>query len=158
VSAAARLALLLAGAALLSGCLASRPVGGSASPGAGPAALGSFAVRSSALGDATVTPTTCTAGDREMFLGGEFSDPASGLVVRLVVDPLDGPAVRLYSTAAEFERSVVFHRAECGVFHFSLNSTGWRVNEVNDYRLTLELDCSRAGESLKGSASATHCH
>jgi len=158
VRAAASLALPLAAAALLPGCLTSQPVAGTGTPAGTQAALGSFAVASKTLGDAVVTPTACTGGDREQFLGADLTAAGSSLVVRLVVDPLEGPAVRVFASEAQFDRTVVFRRAECGVFHFSLDSTGWRVNDLNDYRLTLELDCSRPGESLKGSASATHCH
>ena len=60
--------------------------------------------------------------------------------MRLVVDPLGDAAVRVFSAAAPFERSVVFRRGECGVFHFSLDSTGWSINDVDDYAVTLQLD------------------
>ena len=150
--------LPLGGITLLAGCLASRPVGGSNASPAGPSALGSISVSSKLLGDQVLAPSACTAGDREFFLGADFKNQTSNLVVRLVVDPLDGPAVRIFLADAQFDRTVVFRRSECGVFHFSLDSTGWRVNELNDYRVTLQLDCSRPGESISGSASATHCH
>jgi len=65
--------------------------------------------------------------------------------------------VRVFSTEAPFDRSVVFRRSDCAVFHFSLDSTGWRVNDVEDYRVTLQLDCSRPGERVSGSASSSHC-
>ncbi len=151
-------ALPLGWTVLLAGCLSGGPVGGGPGQSGQPVALGSFAVTSATLGDATLAPTSCTAGDRQLFLGADFASESNGLVLRLVVDPIEGPAVRLYAAGEPFDRSVVFHRSECGIFHFSLDSTGWRVNDVNDYRLTLELDCSRPGESLKGSASTTHCH
>jgi hypothetical protein len=77
--------------------------------------------------------------------------------VRLVVDPRDGPAVRVFSIDAQFDKTAVFRRPDCQVFHFSLDTTGWRVNDVYDYRVTLQLDCSREGEAIKGEASATHC-
>jgi hypothetical protein len=145
---------LLAASLLLSGCLSSTPVPEIAS-GAG---LGSFAVASQTVGDHTLVPTACTSGDRQFFLGGDFKTAGSDLVVRLVVDPLGAPAVRVFSTEAEFDKSVVFKRADCSVFHFSLDTTGWRVNDVYDYQLTLQLDCSKPGESLRGTASTTHCH
>lgn len=150
--------LVLGGIALCAGCLSSRPVGDSAVSPAQPSALGSFTVSSQVLGNQVFTPSACTAGDREFFLGADFKGGDSTLILRLVVDPLDGPAVRIFSTDAQFDRSVVFRRSDCAVFHFSLDSTGWRVNDMNDYRLTLQLDCSRPGESLRGSASTTHCH
>jgi len=144
---------------ILAGCLSSRPVPEFAgATGSASQALGSFTIASPVLGQKTLSPTSCSAGDHQFFLGADFSDPASGLVLRLVVDALEGPAVRLYAADAEFDKSVVFRRAECSVFHFSLDSTGWRVNKVYDYRLTLQLDCSRAGDSIVGSLSSTHCH
>ena len=109
------------------------------------------------LGDHLLAASECTAGDRQLFLGADFATWSSPLVVRLVVDPLDGPAVRVFSTDAQFDETVVFRRSDCQVFHFSLERTGWRINDVTDYRVTLQLDCSRPGESLKGSASSTHC-
>ena len=151
------LVLPLGGWVLLAGCLSSQPIGGSKASAENPPALGSFTVSSQVLGNQALTPSSCTAGDRQLFLGADFATPASTVVVRLVVDPLDGPAVRVFSTDAQFDRTVVFHRSDCQVFHFSLDSTGWRVNDVYDYRVTLQLDCSRDGESIKGEASATHC-
>ncbi len=127
--------------------------------GAPAGALGSFTVSSPLLGEATVSPTACAAGDLQQFLGGDFHDPVSNLVVRVVVDPLDGPAARLFHLEDRFRRSVVVRRAECSVFHFSLEHTGVTINDVRDYRLSLELDCALAdGTTVRGSASSTHCH
>ena len=151
------LAFPLVGCVLLTGCFSSKPIGGQGAPDGNPPTLGTFAVTSQVLGDHVLAPSECTAGDRQHFLGADFATPASTVVVRLVVDPLDGPAVRVFSTDAQFDRTVVFRRPDCRVFHFSLDSTSWRVNDVYDYRVTLQLDCSRDGESIKGEASATHC-
>jgi hypothetical protein len=121
--------------------------------------LGSFTVSSDRLGHLTVSLSSCTAGDRQFFLGGDFEDEKSGIVVRLVVDPLDGPAARVFATATPFEKTAVFRRQECRVFHFSLDTSGWRINRIQDYRLTLDLDCSnKEGDSITGKASAAHCH
>lgn len=152
------LLLSLGGIALLAGCLSGRPLGDSKATTAESTALGSFTVSSQVLGSQTFTPSGCNAGDRQFFLGADLTSRDSNLVVRLVVNPLDGPAVRVFSADAQFDRTVAFRRSECGFFHFALDSTGRRVNDVYDYRLTLQLDCSRPGESIKGSASATHCH
>ena len=121
--------------------------------------LGSFTVSSDRLGHLTVSPSSCTAGDRQFFLGGDFEDEKSGIVARLVVDPLEGPAVRVFATAAPFEKTAVFRSPECRVFHFSLDATGWRINRIRDYRLSLDLDCSnKEGDTLTGKVSAAHCH
>ena len=158
----ARTVLLIVAAAASPACFSfdGEPLPGSAATGvAAPGTFGSFTVSSTLLGNATVAPASCTAGDRQLFLGGDFADPATGLVVRLVVDPLDGPAARVFHAADPFRKSVVLRRSECAVFHTSVEWTGLRINDVYDYRLSLELDCTLAdGTSVRGSASTTHCH
>ena len=144
--------------ALFAGCLSGRPLGDVKVTPAEPLELGSFTVSSKALGNQIFTPSRCTAGDRKFFLGADFESQDSNLIIRLVVDPLDGPAVRVFLANAQFDRTVVFRRSDCGVFRFSIDSTGWRINDINDYRLTLQIDCNRLEESVKGSASTTHCH
>lgn len=148
--------LVLGTIPLLMSCLSSRPLGNV--PSSESQGLASFSVSSQVFGVQSFTPTVCTGGDRQFFLGSDLSDPNSSLVLRLVVDPLEGPAVRLFSSQAPYDKSVVFRRSDCRVFHFSLDSTGWRVNDINDYRLTLQIECDRQGESIAGSASSSHCH
>ncbi len=150
--------LVLSGVPLLLSCLSNLPVSELGTQSLDDQAIGSFSVSSQTVGNQTFVPSVCTAGDRQFFLGCDLKSRNSSLVVRLVVDPLEGPAVRLFSSEAPFDKSVVFHRSDCSVFHFSLDGTGWRVNDVNDYRFTLQLECSRPGESISGSASSTHCH
>lgn len=159
--AAAPGALLLAAALLSTGCfsLAGGPLPGTAAADAPPGVLGSMSVSSPLLGNATVAPTACSSGERQQFLGGDFLDAASGLAIRLVVDPLEGPGARVFDTSDPYRKSVVLRRGECTAFHFSLEETGWRVNDVRDYRLSLELDCALPdGTTVHGSVSTTHCH
>ncbi len=141
---------------LAASCFSSKPT--AVNPESATGSLGSIAVSSARLGDLTVSPTLCMSGARQYFLGGDFVDEKGGAVVRLVVDPISGPAVKVFSADAPFDKSVAFRRDECSVFHFSLDSTGWRINRIDDYRLTLNVDCSRPGESVRGAVSATHCH
>lgn len=150
--------LALGGAPLLLSCFSSHPISELRGLSSDGQPLGSFAVSSQALGDQTFTPTLCKAGARQFFLGADLTSEPPSLVLRLVVDPLEGPAVRLFRPEAQFDKTVVFHRSDCAVFHFSLDSTGWRINEIEDYTITLQLDCSRTGEKLSGTASSTHCH
>jgi hypothetical protein len=148
--------ILLTATFLLVGCFSSKPIimpAGSSNP-----SLGIMAVSSPQFGHVSLEPTSCTAGDREFFLGGDFEDPKTGLVVRLVVDPLGGAAARVFSSAKPMDTSLVFRRSDCRAFHFTLDSTGWRINEIRDYRLSLELDCSVGDASIQGSVSSTHCH
>jgi hypothetical protein len=151
--------VLLCAACLSVGCLTGRPLkaGPEASSSSGEA-LGAFTLASQVLGSQSFTPTECASGDRQFFLGGDFKASDGGLVLRVVVDPLDGPVVRVFSSEAPYDKSLVFRRSECREFHFSLDETGWLINDVRDYRLSIQLDCSRPGESIQGRASATHCH
>jgi hypothetical protein len=141
------------------GCFSGRPIDSASGSTGQPQTLGSFALTSGRLGHLTVAPTTCTAGDRQFFLGADFEDEKTGVIVRLVVDPLEGPAARVFASATPFENIAAFRRPECRVFHFSLDTTGWRINHIQDYRLTLELDCSgKDDDSIIGKVSVTHCH
>jgi len=141
------------------GCFSSRAVGPTSSSQGEGRTLGSFTVTSDRLGHLTVMPSSCTAGERQLFLGADLEDGRTGIVVRLVVDPLDGPAARVFASESPFEKTAVFRRSDCRVFHFSLDTTGWRINRIRDYRLTLDLDCSNQdGDVVIGQASATHCH
>ena len=141
---------------LTASCFSSHPIADSGSSATGP--LGSFTIDSRVFEKQELAPTECMAGDRQLFLGFDLSSGTSPVVVRLAVDPIDGPAVRVFSSDAPFDKAVVFRRADCSAFHFSLGETGWRINHVADYRVSLELDCTRSGEQLRGSASSTHCH
>ena len=119
---------------------------------------GTFALSSNSLGHVSLAPGSCSAGDCLFFLGADFEDEKNGVVVRLVVDPLYGPAVRVFSQAKPFNKTQVFRRGDSQVFHFSLDSTGWRINRFRDYGVSLELDCAREGDAITGHASAEHCH
>jgi hypothetical protein len=139
-----------------SGCFTGAPFLDDAKS-AGP--LGTFQLTSAAIGSRTISPGVCLAGDRSFFLGADLEDATAGVVVRLAIDPVDGPAIRVFDRSAVFDKSVVFRRPECRTFHFSDESTMWRINDVQDYKFSLELDCSnKAGDSLVGKASASHCH
>lgn len=153
--------LVLAPAIAALGCFTTRPaaVAGEAGGSTGSAiALGEFDVTSPGGASGTLTPTTCASGDRELFLGADLTDERSGLVVRLVIDPLDGPIVRVYDREAPFERTVLFFRDECDTFESSLEETGWIVNDIRVRRVTLALDCeNEEGAAIAGRAHAEHC-
>jgi hypothetical protein len=138
-------------------CFSTKPA--TKTPSGQPDSSGSFTVSAKALGRVTIAPSSCVAGDRQLFLGADFPDETAGAVVRLVVDPLDGPAVRVFSSSAPFDKSVVFRRSDCPVFHFSLDPTDWRINHVQDYQVSLELRCATAeGDTIEGRVAVEHCH
>lgn len=120
--------------------------------------LGTFAVASLGAPPGTIAPATCIVGDHELFLGADLVDPDTQMVVRLVIDPLDGPAIRVYDADAPFDRSVVFFRDECTTFEMELAETGSMVNNIAGRRLELEVDCENEdGATIRGRASAAGC-
>jgi hypothetical protein len=151
----ARVAVLIAFTFASSGCL---PSGRGGEQPVERQSLGTFALSSDSLGHVSLAPASCSAGDRQFFLGADFEDDKNGFVLRLVIDPLYGPAVRVFSQTNPFEEARVFRRGDCRVFQFSLDSTAWRINRVQDYRVSLDLDCARGGDAITGHVSAEHCH
>jgi len=142
-------------AALTAGCLSNRATASSDGTGAPP---GAFTLSRAGAPPVALSTAACVSGERQQFLGADFSDEAAGYTVRLVVDPLSGPAARVFSNAHPFDDSAVFQRSDCRVFHFAVDSTGWRIDHYEDYKVSLELDCAGDGVSLAGKAAAEHCH
>ena len=107
---------------------------------------------------ATFAPAACIVGDHALFRGAALVDPESNLVARLVVDPSDGPALRVYDADEPFDRSVLFFRDECMVFTMELEETGTMVNNIVERRLELEVECENEdGATIRGSASVARC-
>jgi hypothetical protein len=104
-------------------------------------------------------PSRCESGERQSFLGADLHDPQMHAVVRLVVDPLRGPAVRAFDARDPFGEAPIFRKPDCSRFRVSLEWTGWRVNDFRDYEVALDVDCALPdGSRLEGSARAAHCH
>jgi hypothetical protein len=144
------------GATFMPGC-AVTPHSGDGDHSAG-VPLGSFTLLGPTFGQQALVPTACVSGEPQFFLGFDLRDDRAGLVTRLVVDPVTGPIARLFSASAPFEKTVLFNRSDCRVFRFSLNSTGWRVDRVDQLNVSVELDCHLpSGESIVGKAADPGC-
>jgi len=144
------------GMVVVSACTTA-PLSGDGDRGAR-APLGSFTLSDPALGQQALRPTVCVTGERQFFLGFDLHDNRAGVVTRLVVDPVTGPIVRVFAASAPFDKTVLFHRYDCGVFRFSLDSTGWRVDRIDQLNVSVELDCHLpSGESIVGKAADSRC-
>lgn len=122
------------------------------------APLGRFEVASIGAPPGTIAPRTCLAGDHELFLGADLVDPESGLVVRLAIDPLYGPALRVFDEDEPFDRSVLFFREECTTFGMDFGETGASINGVTVRSLELDVDCeNEEGAVIRGRATASSC-
>ncbi len=147
--------LALLGAGLLAACATPYPAGDSDRGGV---ALGSLTLSGPTFGHEAVAPTFCLSGERQFFLGFDLHDNKADVVTRLIVDPATGPVIRVFAVSAPYDKALLFHQADCRVFHFSIESTGWRINRIDQIDVSLELDCLLpSGESIVGKASAPGC-
>ena len=120
--------------------------------------MGSFALTGPTFGKLNIAPTSCDVGQRQFFLGFDFVDQQSGLVTRLVVDPVTGPVARVFKADKPYDSSVIYHRTECKTFHFSLDTTGWIVNHIQMLNVSIELDCQLpSGDRIIGNAKDSSC-
>jgi hypothetical protein len=79
------------------------------------------------------------------------------LELRLAIDPLTGPAVRMMKES-ETDPSIIVRPRNCRTFEYKLESTGRSVNSVTEVRVSLRLDCrSKAGDYLVGNVELPEC-
>jgi hypothetical protein len=151
-----RLASVLCTLVILSACSPSSAPRAASDRASAP--LGTFSLAGPAFGQQTLLPTRCSVGERQLFLGFDLHDEKAGIIARLVVDPATGPVVRVFKASAPFDQTVLFRRSECRTFHFSLDSTGWRINRIQQLGVSLELDCQLpSGDSIVGKAKDPGC-
>jgi len=101
-------------------------------------------------GGKAITPTRCVSGDRFYFYGADLVDESAGATVRVVIDPLDGPHVRLMMR----DRDVLLGRKDCTQLAANFQPTGWRVNEFRDFAGDVTLQCG----DVSGKVEWNHCH
>lgn len=149
-----QLAALSLAAALQSGCFAT-----SAFEATHVDPTGTVEIVSPIIGNHTFTPTGCVSGERQIFLGGDFEDTSSNLVLRLFVEPSGEASIRIFPADRPLEPGLLFGKADCGRFQLSLDRTGWQVNDIYDLAIRLELSCSTTnGDTAEGSLTVDHCH
>jgi len=141
---------------LLAGCIST-----GTGPGQGrgePATTGSITLSGPTFGDVTLAPSACRSGQHEVFLGADFSSPDSPLVLRLAIDPLDPPGVRIFDRNDRNARTLVVRKADCQIFQLTLGRTGWQLNDIYVLKASLELDCRLpGGDSIAGKAETASC-
>jgi hypothetical protein len=150
------------------GCLSTGPGGSLPLAGgeSGASRLGSFSA-SVAEGGASgaswsvedAAPAACVSGEHQVFFGADFPDPRKGAVLRLVVDPVQGAAVRVFDPADPERRSAVVRPEACRTFRYRIEPTGWRINDYRDFHVELQVDCPMGDAAgVKAEVSAAHCH
>jgi hypothetical protein len=144
------LALLLAGCGLSSALREAKDV-------ASPSVAGELAIRAPQGEPVAWRPDACLSGEHEQFFGFILGANGSPVVLRAVVDPLDGPGLRV--VGLEGADGLVVRPSMCERLDLVVEPTGWRVNDIQDLSGTLDVSCTTAdGASREGSVEVRHCH
>ena len=105
------------------------------------------------------TPDRCSSGDVALFVGFDFLSTYDQGHLRVVVEPIDGPAVRWTYGDATTQSQVVLHRADCTKLDVDVHATDWHVNDVRDFAGYVDLQCdSPGGLRFEGRIAVDHCH
>jgi hypothetical protein len=148
-------------ALLLSGCGMSAALR-EAKDVASPSVTGELAVRAPQGESVAWRPDACLSGEHEQFFGfilvsKGLGSNGSPVVLRAVVDPLDGPGLRI--VGLQGTDGLVVRPEMCERLDLVVEPTGWRVNDIQDLSGTLDVSCTTAdGASVEGSVEVRHCH
>jgi hypothetical protein len=103
----------------------------------------------------SLQPSLCRSGHESYFLGADlWSDEESGRV-RIVIDPVEGPLVRVTRSG----ETALYVPGTCEYLDATAEWTGWTVNDVREVRGQLRLDCTLpSGERVHGDLQFAGCH
>ena len=111
------------------------------------------------LGNGELKTNQCQSGERRSFLGIDAYDQNTKevLVLRLVVDPIYGPVVRLFKDS-DSGPSLVLRKSDCSTFDYQLEGPGNSVNFVNEMKFAIHLDCrGPKGDTVVGQVDLPAC-
>lgn len=153
-----RIALSLLLTLMVAGCAtgASTPAAAASSPSD---ATNVVTFSGPTLGSGRLETNQCVSGGRMSFRGADLADQNTRevLVLRFVIDPLYGPAVRLFRDS-ESGPSLLFRQSDCSTFDYTLEGTGSVVNFVEEIQFGLHLDCrGPKGDRVVGNVDIPAC-
>jgi hypothetical protein len=103
----------------------------------------------------TLQPSACRSGHEGYFLGADLWSEEADAVVRVVIDPVSGPVVRVTRGGASY----VMAGPACEALTALVAPTGWTVNTVREVQGRLVLDCTAPdGERVHGDVRFERCH
>ena len=112
-----------------------------------------------AVGERRYRLEACRSGDLAHFLGVDLEDRQGGAVVRLVMDPIDGPRVRLVHGPGEARQRVDLVPGRCRRLEADVRPTGWIVDTVRDVSGSVDAECpGDPGPAVSLHAHFSHCH
>ena len=101
--------------------------------------------------------SACRSGDREYFLGVDLVDEGRGTFLRVLIDPIEGPRLKVFRGSAQ--KAEVLGRGQCSELRASVRPTGWRVNHVRDVEGEVAAECTLSdGDRLEARVNFAHCH
>ncbi|HXU32825.1 MAG TPA: hypothetical protein VN851_19820, partial [Thermoanaerobaculia bacterium] len=110
------------------------------------------------LGAQQIEPTKCISGGRYLFLGVDLIDERSGLIVRLVYDPLRDEFVRIFDPKLNETRTLILSRANCKTFKADLTFGDSMVNGIREMKASIDLDCETPGGNFAvGKVASESC-
>lgn len=111
------------------------------------------------IGDQQFRFDACHSGDLEHFLGVDLIDRSGGATVRVVIDPIDGPRVRIEYGADGARQRVDPAPGRCRQFDADARATNWIVNDVRDVSGYVDVECAAGpGPAVSLHARFSHCH
>jgi hypothetical protein len=124
-----------------------------------PTVSGAIVVRQADGTELQWTPDRCSSGDVALFVGFDFLSTHDEGHLRVVVDPIDGPAVRWSLGPAATPNPTVLRRSDCARLDVDAHATDWHVNDVRDFSGYVDLQCdSPRGVHIEGRIAVDHCH
>jgi hypothetical protein len=111
------------------------------------------------VGDRHYQLDSCSSGDLEYFLGVDLADQKGGALVRLVIDPIDGPRLAFVFRDDGAGQRLVLGRDRCSQLEAAVRYTGWEINTVRDFSGFVDAECrSDEGQAIGLHVRFSHCH
>ena len=111
------------------------------------------------VGDRKYQLDACSSGDLQYFLGVDLADQKGGALVRLVIDPIDGPRLAFVFGEDGGGRRRVLRRDQCSQLEAAARYTGWEINTVRDFSGFVDAECrSDEGQAISLHVRFSHCH
>ena len=111
------------------------------------------------VGERQYRLNSCSSGDLEYFLGVDLADEAQSASVRLVIDPILGPRLRVELLESETTRSLRLGPEQCRQLEAEVRATGWQVNTVRDFSGFVNAECKTDdARAISLHARFSHCH
>lgn len=103
---------------------------------------GELLIRDPAGVETRFVPDVCASGEPELFKGFDLGTKDDGSIrLRAVVDPIDGPVVRIDDEDRE-AGPIILRSESCRQLEIVTDPTGWRINEYRELEGRVAFNCA----------------